>query len=101
MNAEATPQRLGWTGSPLYRELSAIFPELRTRQQNVLDVEKLAEGIGLTTEGLYKWLRAGRILSNKGIEKLVAFANRPENLEALGRADRKPPTKEDLARFML
>jgi hypothetical protein len=101
MHAEDTPQRMSWIGNALHRELTAVFPALRTRQQNVLDVEKLADGIGMTEEGLYKWLRAGRILSNKGVEKIVSFANRPENLEALAKHGRQPPTKESLARFML
>ena len=101
MQSDDTPQRMSWIGNPLHRELTAVFPVLRTRQQKVLDVEKLAEGIGMTEEGLYKWLRAGRILSNKGVEKLVKFANNPDNLAALERQGRKPPTKESLARFML
>lgn len=101
MESTETPQRLGWTGSPLYRELSAAFPEYRTRQQNVLDVERIAVGIGMTEEGVYKWLRQGRILSPRGVQKLVELANQPENLAALERRGRTAPTKQDLARFML
>jgi hypothetical protein len=96
-----TPQRLSWTTSPLYRELSAAFPEFRTRQQNVLDVERIAAGIGMTEEGVYKWLRQGRILSPKGVQRLVELANQPENLAALERRGRAAPTKDDLAKFML
>jgi transcriptional regulator with XRE-family HTH domain len=85
----------------LYRALTQTFPDFRTRQQKVLDVESLAKAIGMTEEGLYKWLRAGRILSAKGVEKLCQLANTPENVAALDRRGRTPPSKQDLARFML
>jgi hypothetical protein len=101
MDAITTPQRLSWTDSDLYRELSAIFPELRTRQQNVLDVEKLAEEIKVSRECVYKWLRAGRILSPKGVKSIVELANREPYQAALTRAGRIAPTAQDFARFML
>lgn len=100
MESEAQ-QRFSWTGSALYRELCETFPTIRTRQQNVLDVELLADKIGMTKEGLYKWLRAGRILSKRGVERIVALANEPEYAAALTDAGRTPPTKQDLARFLL
>lgn len=101
MESSETPQRLSWTQSPLYRELLAVFPDYRTKQQNVLDVERIAEQIGMTEEGIYKWLRQGRILSSKGVQKLVELANKPENKAALERRGRTPPTNQDFARFML
>lgn len=93
--------RLSWTSSALYRTLSATFPGVRTRQQKVLDVEALAGKLGMSREGLYKWLREGRILSPRGASKVVELANTPDNLAALKKAGRKPPTKEDFARFLI
>lgn len=101
MQDNDVPQRLEWQSSPLYRELWNTFPTYRTRQQGVLDVENLAKAIGMTTEGLYKWFRAKRILSRKGLEKLIELANQPENVAALKEAGREPPTKEEFARLML
>jgi hypothetical protein len=101
MQSTDLTQRLSWTTTELYRVLSATFPEYRTRQQKVLDVEQLAAAIGMSEEGFYKWLRAGRILSIKGVEKLAELANTPANAAALEKAGRTPPTKQDLSRFML
>lgn len=95
------PQRMTWMETELYKALSLTFPEYRTRQQKVLDIEALAKAIGMTEEGVYKWLRAGRILSAKGVERLFDLAHGPANLAALQTRDRTPPTKQDLARFML
>jgi len=97
---EAQP-RLEWMNTELYRVLSATFPEIRTEQQKVLDVEKLAEEIGMSAEGIYKWFRKGRILSPRGLGKIVELANSPENVAALERAGRTPPTKQDFARLMI
>lgn len=96
-----TPQRFTWAGTELYRTLSDTFPTLRTKRQNVLDVEALAAAIEMTNEGVYKWLRAGSILSKKGLEKVIDLANRPENVAALEKAGRTPPTKREFARFLL
>jgi hypothetical protein len=90
------PQRLSWTETELYRVLSTSFPEYRTRQQKVLDVEALAKGIGMTEEGMYKWFRAGRILSIKGVERLHELANSEANVEALKARGRTPPSKQEL-----
>lgn len=101
MQVADAPQRFTWTGTELYRTLCETFPTLRTKQQNVLDVELLADRVGMTKEGLYKWLRAGSILSKKGLGKIVELANQPEFVEALTKAGRTPPTKQDFARFLL
>lgn len=101
MQAANAPQRFTWAGTELYKTLSDTFPTLRTKQQNVLDVESLADKIGMTKEGVYKWLRAGSILSKKGLGKIVELANEPENAAALKKAGRTPPTKQDLLRFFL
>jgi hypothetical protein len=74
---------------------------LRTKKQNVLDVELLAEEIGMTKEGVYKWLRAGSILSKKGLEQDRRSWRIGLNVAALAKAGRTPPTKQDFARFLL
>jgi hypothetical protein len=85
----------------LYRTLSQTFPQFRTQQQRVLDVEGLAKAIGMTEEGLYKWLRAGRILSRRGVERIHELAHSPDNVERLQECGRTPPTKQELASLML
>lgn len=85
----------------LYRTLLHTFPLFRTQQQKVLDVESLANAIGMTEEGMYKWLRARRILSTRGVERLFELAHREDNIAALQQRGRTPPTKQDLARLML
>lgn len=101
MQSVDTPQRFSWAGTELYKTLSETFPTLRTKQQNVLDVEALADGIGMTKEGVYKWFRAGSILSKKGLEKIVELANEPLNAAALRDRGQTVPTKQDFARFLL
>ncbi len=96
-----TPQRLSWTNSALYRTLSDTFPNIRTRQQRVLDVEKLADLLGMSREGLYKWFREGRILSPKGATRVIELANSEPHVSHLAAAGRTPPTKEDFARFLI
>jgi hypothetical protein len=101
MSVADAPQRFSWAGTELYRTLSDTFPSLRTKKQNVLDIELLADKIGMTKEGVYKWLRAGSILSKKGLERIIELANQPEYAAALTEAGRTPPTKQDFARFLL
>ena len=93
--------RFEWTGTELYKTLCHIFPTLRTKKQNVLDVDLLAKEIGMTKEGFYKWLRAGSILSKKGVERLVNLANSEPYSSHLVERGISPPTKQDLVRFMV
>jgi hypothetical protein len=101
MQVADAPQRFSWADTDLYRMMVQTFPTLRTKKQKVLDIELLADKIGMTKEGLYKWLRAGRILSKRGAEQLFQFANSDGNREALAELGRTPPTKQDIARFLL
>jgi hypothetical protein len=101
MQVADAPQRFSWTGTELYKTLCHVFPTLRTKKQNVLDVEQLAKEIGMTKEGLYKWLRDGRILSKKGVERLIELANREPYSNHLAERGIAPPTKQDFARFLL
>lgn len=101
MSDIASKPRLEWTQTELYKALCGIFPEMRTKQQNVLDVVELAGELGVSRECIYKWLRGGVILSKKGLDKLVEVANRPKYLAALERAGTPVPNKEGLARFLV
>lgn len=59
----------------LYQLLERIFPEHRSSRDHVLDVKRLASEINLTSEGVYKWLRADR-LPMKRARKLIELANK-------------------------
>jgi hypothetical protein len=101
MQVADAPQRFSWTGTELYKTLCHIFPTLRTRKQNVLDVKALAHEIGMTEEGVRKWLRAGSIPKRSGVERLVNLANSEPYSSHLAERGIAPPTKQDFARFLL
>lgn len=93
--------RYDWMTTELYEMLVRTFPTMRTKKQKVLDVERLADSIGMTKEGLYKWLREGRILSKRGAERLHELANSDDNRAALQKSGNAAPSKQDIARFLL
>lgn len=93
--------KLDWGDNELYRELAAIFPEMRTERHGVLDITLLAQKLGRHRESIYKWIRGERIMSVKGIQGIIALANTAECRAALERHGRTPPTKQDLLRFIV
>lgn len=99
---KATVQRaFEWEDTELYRSLCQWLPEMRTRSRKVLDVKALAAQMSVTTEGIYKWLRGGRILSRDGADRLFKVIVSSTNLEALERAETPAPTAQDVIRFLI
>ena len=78
-----------FTDKPLYKLLTARFASVRTHQ-NIFDVRSFSTAIGMSPEGVYKWLRADR-LSADGATKILEFAR---TLDA-------KLTREDLIVFVL
>lgn len=87
-----------WTTEALYALLDRIFPE-RVTAYNILDIRWLSGELGKSREAVYKWLRDGR-LNSRNARAICDLANRPDNLEALGRVDRTPPTLRDFDPFV-
>lgn len=58
----------------LYKLLDGMFPQYRSIRDQVLDVPRLASRLGMTSEGVYKWLRADKLPTTKA-RKLVEIAN--------------------------
>ena len=65
----------------LYKLLERIFPTYRSPRDGVLDVAKLADDLELTTEAVYKWLRADRI-PPKRARQVEALANKDKSARA-------------------
>jgi hypothetical protein len=53
----------------LYKTLDKAFPQFRTVQQ-LFDVPAFAAAIGMSAEGVYKWVRANK-LSPEGAKKII------------------------------
>jgi len=45
----------------LYKVLFKAFPGRRTLQEEVFDVKWLAEKLSISTESIYKWIRADKL----------------------------------------
>jgi hypothetical protein len=69
----APTDALGFYQRPLYKLLDAAFPKIRT-SQGLFDVAAFATLIGLSHEGVYKWLRKDRI-SADGARKVIGAAD--------------------------
>lgn len=74
--------------SPLYTLLQINFPQFQARG-NSINVPKFATAIGYSHEGVYKWLRSGK-MSRRGAELVVALSQKGEN----------PLTMDDLKGFL-
>lgn len=49
------------TDGELYKLLDKLFAGYRTARDGVLDVRRIAEDLGISAEGVYKWLRADKL----------------------------------------
>ncbi len=78
-----------WRDQPFYRFLYEIFPTFRS-PRGFLDVPRIAREVGLTSEGIYKWLRKGTI-TPMNARCLHRICNMPENAEALENLGKEPP----------
>lgn len=81
---------------PLYALLLRKLPVCRDTD-GTLNIKRLHEGVGMSHEGVYKWLRANRI-SPGGVDKVIERGQRPDNLALLRRE--KPPQRSDFADFL-
>lgn len=58
----------------LHALLKETFPDLRTARDNVFDVAAFSALVGMTEEGVYKWLRADS-LPGRRARQIVELAN--------------------------
>lgn len=58
--------------TPLHAHLAKCFPEHRTATHDVLDVSWLATKLRMSREGLYKYLRAGKLSATRA-RQIVAI----------------------------
>lgn len=79
----------------LYELLKEKLPVCRS-EGGALQVAKLASRLGMTNEGVYRWLRADDI-SKRGRKRVVEIGSMPDNLKLLG--DVEPMTEDDLLPF--
>ena len=61
----------GYTMGPLYDVLRKTFPDYVDRGR--LDVPEFAEALGMSHEGVYKWLRANK-LTPKNAKRLAEMS---------------------------
>lgn len=86
-----------WTTSTLYTTLVSFLPLYTDNpftQTPKLNVGKLCAAIGMSHEGLYKWLRKGRLKADNA-KMLLELANREDNAEVLRQLGRETPKIED------
>lgn len=86
-----------WRDQPFYRFLFEIFPKHRSTR-GLLDVARLAGEVGLTREGIYKWLRSGKVTPTNA-RTLHRLCNAPANVEALDELGFSPPALERFYEF--
>lgn len=82
---------------PLYQKLVQFLPIFVNNPFDTdasLNVPKLREAVGLSSEGIYKWFRKNR-LAAEHIPTIVELANREDNVKILTTLGRTPPTIED------
>lgn len=60
--------------SPLFKLVSETFTEFRT-PSGIFSVQKFAETIGMSRQGVYKWLRESRIYSIEGVERIAGASH--------------------------
>ena len=82
----------------LYGVLLRKLP-LYKREDGNLDVRRLRIDLKMSHEGVYKWLRSGR-LSPAAVGKLVDLSNSPANLEKLAENSEAPATRDDFVDFI-
>lgn len=82
-------QRQALQDQDLHAFLNGAFPEFRTKQR-VFDVPGFATAIGMSAEGVYKWLRTDRV-SPDGARKVIA----------LSKTHKRPLKSEDLTKYVL
>lgn len=98
----ATTPRDDFTTGPLYKKLIEVLPAYVKdpfSDAPELNVAKLIAAVQKSHEAVYKWLRKSRLTPNNA-EQIVALANRPDNVNALTKLGRKPPTREDFLQFV-
>lgn len=82
---------------PLYELLLRKLPVCR-EGDGTLNIKRLHEGVGMSHEGVYKWLRANRI-SPGGVEKVIELGKRDDNVALLPRRE-KAPERSDFVAFL-
>ncbi|PAL23593.1 hypothetical protein [Sphingopyxis sp. GW247-27LB] len=86
-----------WRDQPFYRFLFENFPTYRSKR-GLLDVPRIAKDVGLTAEGIYKWLRRG-VVTPTNARTLHRLCNAPTNIAALQAIAATPPALERFYEF--
>jgi len=84
------------TEGKLYKLLDKLFAGYRTTRDGVLDVRRIAEDLGISAEGVYKWLRADKLPFTQA-QRLIAIVNADEDDEE---AIKTFPFKADISDFL-
>lgn len=95
-----------WKNLPLYAHLMACLPAFVTETKTPgcppareLNVKLLHQALNMSHEGVYKWLRAGR-LKPENAEAIVDLAGRHDgNVALLAAAGLAPPKFEDFTDY--
>lgn len=81
---------------PLYDTLTVTLPAF-VGPDGSLDVNKLRQAVGMSKEGVYKWLRSNK-LTPEAAKKVVGVAGSPDNVMQL--AGRKVAEPSDFSQFV-
>lgn len=96
--AEAQAQgRPTWPFEPLYQFLHKHLPAYRHRG-GILDVERLADDMGIVKETVYKWLRSGALPANR-VRQLHDLMGAGDNTALLVAGGLTNPEIQDLYEF--
>jgi DNA-binding phage protein len=84
-----------WEFTPLHAFLVKMFPDYVYKLDGQLAVPELANDVGMSREGMYKYLRTGT-LTKSGATKLHNLAVKLAEKQGV-----QPPAKSEFAQFLL
>jgi hypothetical protein len=100
MQQAAQPGRQDeWKEGGLYMTVLGFLPDFRTKRGK-LDVRRLGSRIGKSAEAIYRWFRRDDLLDLDNARALITVASSEENVAALAQLNRRPPTLDDLIKFV-
>lgn len=90
------------TDGPLYKTLVKFLPTMVQdpfSDEPKLNIRRLHSAVGMSHEGVYKWLRSSR-LTPENVDCLLDLAKREVNVQALRTLGRTIPTIQDFVPFV-
>ncbi len=83
---------------PLHDLLTRVLPDLMHLRDHVCDLDRLAEALKLTRQGVYKWMKPGRPnrIPPSQVDKIVKLSANQRNKPA----GFKPATREDFWQYL-